>query len=142
MTTMPGRYAESDRVGDPESLREAVTCIADDITCDAPGARISGAQQYRGFPGGFECLKSTGRKAPATAQGPASQTEATQLARTPCPSRVRLQVATTSSGRPCSPNEPPNDPFRIRQRALACWRYGDQMPADRNPEGKPPPLVS
>jgi hypothetical protein len=34
-------------------LDQAMTYIADDITCDAPGARISGAQQYRDFLGGF-----------------------------------------------------------------------------------------
>jgi hypothetical protein len=32
---------------------QAMTYIADDITCDAPGAQISGAQQYRDFLGGF-----------------------------------------------------------------------------------------
>jgi len=36
-----------------QNLDQAMTYIADDITCDAPGARISGAQQYRGFLGGF-----------------------------------------------------------------------------------------
>src|SRR5215472_10052702 len=35
------------------NLDRAMAYIADDITCDAPGAQISGAQQYRGFPGGF-----------------------------------------------------------------------------------------
>jgi hypothetical protein len=30
-----------------------MTYIADDITCDAPGAPISGVQQYRDFLGGF-----------------------------------------------------------------------------------------
>ena len=34
-------------------LDKAMTYIADDITCDAPGARISGAQQYRDFLGRF-----------------------------------------------------------------------------------------
>jgi limonene-1,2-epoxide hydrolase len=34
-------------------LDQAMTYIADDITCDAPGGRISGSQQYRGFLGGF-----------------------------------------------------------------------------------------
>src|SRR5262249_48464237 len=33
-------------------LDKAMTYIADDITCDAPGARISGAQAYRDFLGG------------------------------------------------------------------------------------------
>jgi hypothetical protein len=36
-----------------QDLDQAMTYIADDSTCDAPGARISGAQQYRGFLGGF-----------------------------------------------------------------------------------------
>jgi hypothetical protein len=36
-----------------QNLDQAMTYIADDITCDAPGARISGAQQYRDFLGGF-----------------------------------------------------------------------------------------
>ena len=36
-----------------QNLGQAMTYIADDITCDAPGARISGAQQYREFLGGF-----------------------------------------------------------------------------------------
>ena len=36
-----------------QDLDQAMTYIADDITCDAPGARISGAQQYREFLGGF-----------------------------------------------------------------------------------------
>jgi hypothetical protein len=36
-----------------QNLDQAMTYIADDITCDAPGARISGAAQYRGFLGGF-----------------------------------------------------------------------------------------
>jgi hypothetical protein len=35
------------------NLDQAMTYIADDITCDAPGARISGAQQYRDFLGRF-----------------------------------------------------------------------------------------
>ena len=35
------------------NLDEAMTHIADDITCDAPGARISGTQQYRDFLGRF-----------------------------------------------------------------------------------------
>jgi hypothetical protein len=35
------------------NLDQAMTYIADDITCDAPGGRISGAQQYRDFLGGF-----------------------------------------------------------------------------------------
>jgi hypothetical protein len=35
------------------NLDQAMTYIAGDITCDAPGAQISGAQQYRGFLGGF-----------------------------------------------------------------------------------------
>lgn len=30
-----------------------MTYIADGIACDAPGARISGARQYRDFLGGF-----------------------------------------------------------------------------------------
>jgi hypothetical protein len=34
-------------------LDKAMTYIADDISCDAPGARIRGAQQYRDFLGGF-----------------------------------------------------------------------------------------
>jgi hypothetical protein len=36
-----------------QDLDQAMTYIADDITCDAPGARISGAGQYRDFLGGF-----------------------------------------------------------------------------------------
>jgi SnoaL-like domain len=36
-----------------QNLDQAMTYIADDIACDAPGARISGAQQYREFLGGF-----------------------------------------------------------------------------------------
>jgi hypothetical protein len=36
-----------------QNLDQAMTYIADDITCDAPGAPISGAQQYRDFLGGF-----------------------------------------------------------------------------------------
>jgi SnoaL-like domain len=35
------------------NLDQAMTYIADNITCDAPGARISGAGQYRDFLGGF-----------------------------------------------------------------------------------------
>lgn len=35
------------------NLDQAMTYIADDITCDAPGARISGTQQYRDFLGRF-----------------------------------------------------------------------------------------
>ncbi len=35
-----------------QNLDQAMTYIADDITCDVPGGRISGAQQYRGFLGG------------------------------------------------------------------------------------------
>jgi hypothetical protein len=34
-------------------LDKAMSYIADDITCDAPGAQISGAQRYRDFLGGF-----------------------------------------------------------------------------------------
>ena len=34
-------------------LDQAMTYIADDITCDAPGAQISGAGQYRAFLSGF-----------------------------------------------------------------------------------------
>jgi SnoaL-like domain len=36
-----------------QNLDQAMTYIADEITCDAPGARISGAQQYRDFLSGF-----------------------------------------------------------------------------------------
>jgi hypothetical protein len=36
-----------------KNLDQAMTCIADDITADAPGAHITGAQQYRGFLGQF-----------------------------------------------------------------------------------------
>jgi hypothetical protein len=36
-----------------KNLDQAMTYIADDITCDAPGARASGAQQYRDFLGRF-----------------------------------------------------------------------------------------
>ena len=36
-----------------KNLDQAMTHIADDIICDAPGAQISGAQQYRGFLGRF-----------------------------------------------------------------------------------------
>lgn len=36
-----------------QNLDLAMTYIADGITCDAPGAQISGAQQYRDFLGGF-----------------------------------------------------------------------------------------
>jgi hypothetical protein len=36
-----------------KNLDQALTYIADDITCDAPGARASGAQQYRDFLGRF-----------------------------------------------------------------------------------------
>jgi hypothetical protein len=36
-----------------QNLDQAMTYIAEDITCDAPGAQISGAQQYRDFLGGF-----------------------------------------------------------------------------------------
>jgi hypothetical protein len=36
-----------------QNLDQAMTYIADDITCDAPGTRITGAQQYREFLGGF-----------------------------------------------------------------------------------------
>ena len=35
------------------NLGQAMTYIADSITCDAPGARISGTKQYREFLGGF-----------------------------------------------------------------------------------------
>jgi SnoaL-like protein len=35
------------------NLDQAMTYIADGITCDAPGARISGADQYRDFLGGY-----------------------------------------------------------------------------------------
>jgi ketosteroid isomerase-like protein len=34
-------------------LDRAMTYVADDITCEAPGARITGARQYRDFLGGF-----------------------------------------------------------------------------------------
>lgn len=36
-----------------QNLDQAMTHVADDIACDAPGARISGAQQYRDFLGRF-----------------------------------------------------------------------------------------
>jgi hypothetical protein len=36
-----------------QDLDQAMTYIAGDITCDAPGARITGAQAYREFLGGF-----------------------------------------------------------------------------------------
>jgi hypothetical protein len=36
-----------------QNLDQAMTYVAADITCDAPGGRISGAQQYRDFLGGF-----------------------------------------------------------------------------------------
>ena len=36
-----------------QNLDQAMTYIADDITCDAPGAQISGAQAYRDFLGRF-----------------------------------------------------------------------------------------
>jgi len=36
-----------------QNLDQAMTYIAEDITCDAPGARISGAQAYRDFLGRF-----------------------------------------------------------------------------------------
>jgi hypothetical protein len=36
-----------------KNLDQAMTYIADDITSDAPGARITGAEQYRGFLGQF-----------------------------------------------------------------------------------------
>ena len=36
-----------------KDLDQAMTYIADDITCDAPGARITGAAHYRGFLGQF-----------------------------------------------------------------------------------------
>jgi hypothetical protein len=36
-----------------QNLDQAMTYIADDITCDAPGAQISGAQPYRDFLGRF-----------------------------------------------------------------------------------------
>ena len=36
-----------------KNLDQAMTYIADDITADAPGARIAGAEQYRGFLGQF-----------------------------------------------------------------------------------------
>jgi hypothetical protein len=36
-----------------QNLDQAMTYIAGDITCDAPGAPISGAQAYRDFLGGF-----------------------------------------------------------------------------------------
>jgi hypothetical protein len=35
------------------NLDQAMTYIADDISCDAPGTRITGAPQYRDFLGGF-----------------------------------------------------------------------------------------
>ena len=35
------------------NLDQAMTYIADDIICDAPGAQITGAQPYRDFLGGF-----------------------------------------------------------------------------------------
>jgi len=36
-----------------QDLDQAMSYIADGIICDAPGARISGAQQYRDFLGRF-----------------------------------------------------------------------------------------
>ena len=36
-----------------QNLDQAMTFTAADVTCDAPGAQISGAQQYRDFLGGF-----------------------------------------------------------------------------------------
>jgi len=36
-----------------QNLDQAMTYIADAITCDAPGAQITGAQQYREFLGRF-----------------------------------------------------------------------------------------
>ena len=35
------------------NLDQAMSYIADGITCDAPGALVSGASQYRAFLGGF-----------------------------------------------------------------------------------------
>jgi SnoaL-like domain len=35
------------------NLDQAMTYVADDITCDAPGARICGAPQYKDFLGRF-----------------------------------------------------------------------------------------
>jgi limonene-1,2-epoxide hydrolase len=34
-------------------LDQAMTYVADDISCDAPGGRINGAERYRAFLGGF-----------------------------------------------------------------------------------------
>jgi limonene-1,2-epoxide hydrolase len=34
-------------------LDKAMSYVADDIVCDAPGRRIEGAEQYRAFLGGF-----------------------------------------------------------------------------------------
>jgi hypothetical protein len=42
-----------------QQLDQAMTYIADDITCEAPGGRISGKQPYRDFLGGF-MVKLTG----------------------------------------------------------------------------------
>ena len=36
-----------------KDLDQAMTYIADDVTCDAPGTRIAGAELYRGFLGQF-----------------------------------------------------------------------------------------
>jgi SnoaL-like domain len=36
-----------------QNLDQAMSYIAGDITCDAPGGRICGAQAYRDFLGGF-----------------------------------------------------------------------------------------
>lgn len=36
-----------------QNLDQAMTYIADDITCDAPGARITGTQRYQEFLRGF-----------------------------------------------------------------------------------------
>ena len=35
------------------NLDQAMTYVADDIACEAPGGTISGEQQYRAFLGGF-----------------------------------------------------------------------------------------
>jgi hypothetical protein len=53
-----------------QNLDQAMTYIADDITCDAPGARISGAQQYRDFLGGFMTQLTSSRPWPPSVTTP------------------------------------------------------------------------
>jgi hypothetical protein len=119
-------------------LDKAMSYITGDIICDAPGARISGAQQYRDFLGGF-MSQLTGVQ---TAAAFGDHTTAVLFyyphtaATSDAPPRSASPWPTGRSPVACSSLTGHRSPRRSPERGRSRPGQGEHRPDSQKPEGR------